>query len=221
MKLKIKFIPVIPLLMIILLFLPACAEDQELSKAAIADDEAVKVMEVLSLTPDEEAMIIYMREEEKLAHDIYTELAGIYTIMAFDNISAAETRHVNRVIYLLNHFGIEDPASDEPGEFVNEELGALYAELLETGKASLIQGLFVGATIEDRDIHDLDSLIQNTSDPIIIEIFECLSCGSRNHLRAFTSLLDRRGESYTPQYISVELFDTILEESHEFCGMAN
>jgi hypothetical protein len=45
-----------------------------------------------------------------------------------------------------------------------------------------------------------------------------LSCGSRNHLRAFTSQLELQGQSYIPQYLSLEQYNAILAGSHENCN---
>jgi hypothetical protein len=42
-------------------------------------------------------------------------------------------------------------------------------------------------------------------------VYERLLAGSANHLRAFTSTLERQtGESYTPQYMAQADYDAIL-----------
>lgn len=39
--------------------------------------------------------------------------------------------------------------------------------------------------------------------------------GSRNHLRAFMKVLTQLGGTYTPQYISQEAFDAIVNSAVE------
>ena len=79
----------------------------------------------------------FMREEEKLAHDLYVALGKIYSVPVFKNIPRAELNHMNAVLTILTTYSIEDPASAEEGVFNNADLQALYNSLLETGKTSL------------------------------------------------------------------------------------
>ncbi|MBW1851699.1 MAG: DUF2202 domain-containing protein, partial [Deltaproteobacteria bacterium] len=45
------------------------------------------------LTDTEKANILYLFEEEKLAHDIYVEMYNSYGAYIFNNISESEQRH--------------------------------------------------------------------------------------------------------------------------------
>lgn len=67
--------------------------------------------------------LIFMREEEKLALDVYQELHNVWELRIFDNISAAEQTHTDSVKTLLDRFDIPDPALDQPaGIFQNADL---------------------------------------------------------------------------------------------------
>ena len=156
------------------------------------------------ITPEEIAMITYMREEEKLARDVYTTFSGIYPLRVFANIANSEQWHMDRVLCLLNYYNIEDPASSEIGVFNNTDLQELYNNLIAQGTTSQIDALIVGATIEDLDISDLSQAISQTENEAIITIFEHLKCGSTNHMRAFSRLLNNSDVVYTPQYITPE-----------------
>ncbi|HSG67536.1 MAG TPA: DUF2202 domain-containing protein [Bacteroidales bacterium] len=171
-----------------------------------------------SISPEEEEMIVYMREEEKLAHDVYLHFNEIYDLSVFGNIATSEQRHMDRILCLLLHYGIEDPASAEPGVFNNSDLQQLYNDLTAQGEVSLVDALGVGATIEDLDIFGLEGYISQTSNGAIITVFEHLMCGSRNHMRAFVSQLENNNENYTPQFISQEDYDEIIAGSIERCG---
>ncbi len=170
------------------------------------------------ITPEETEMLLYMREEEKLARDVYTTLYDQYGVPVFNNISKSEQVHMDRVLCLLNYYNIEDPATEEIGVFTNGDLQELYNSLVELGSSSYVNALTVGATIEDVDIYDLAESLEQTSNEAIITIFEHLKCASGNHLRAFTRLLTKNGSEYTPQYISQEEYDEIISGPAGPCG---
>lgn len=167
------------------------------------------------------SMLQYMREEEKLARDVYTTMYAMYQVPIFNNISKSEQFHMDKVLCLLNHYGIPDPALEGVGDFSNPDLQDLYNNLIEQGNASLIDALTAGATIEDVDIFDLEEYIDQTSNEAIITIFEHLKCGSGNHMRAFSGWLNNHDIEYTPQFISQEEYDEILNSSHGPCGFGN
>ena len=173
-----------------------------------------------TIYPFEIEMLQFMREEEKLAHDVYVTLYGQFNVPVFNNISKSEQIHMDRVLYLLNYYNIPDPALPGIGEFSNPDLEALYNALVEQGSASLVDALTVGATIEDLDISDLNQHIGETENEAIQLIFGHLRCGSTNHLKAFTNLLNFHNAPYTPQYISQEEFDEILNGTFSECMTA-
>ena len=181
-------------------------------------DDAAEAAEV---SEDDNLGLVYMREEEKLARDVYITLFGMYDNKVFDNISKAEQQHMDKVLTLLEKYNIEDPSKEGIGEFSNETLQKLYNDLIEQGSVSEIAALMVGATIEDLDIYDLDEFTAETTDPDIITLYNALNCGSRNHMRAFIRQLTNLGVTYTPQFISQEQFDSIIAAENERCGQGN
>ena len=155
--------------------------------------------------------LLYMREEEKLAHDVYVALYQEWGMPVFDNIARAESQHMDAVLQELTARGIADPvAGYEPGTFANADLQALYNELVAQGSESVVAALTVGATIEDLDIADLQEALAGTSADSTRWVFENLMSGSENHLRAFVRNLTRYGETYTPAYIDSATFDSIV-----------
>jgi hypothetical protein len=171
-----------------------------------------------SISEAEIEMLNYMREEEKLARDVYLAMHELYNIPIFRNISKSEQHHMNQVLCLLQHYNLPDPASPDTGVFNNSELQELYDNLLEQGSVSLVEGLTAGATIEDKDIFDLENDMQNTANPAILNIFGKLSCASGNHIRSFSAWLENKGVTYVPQYLTQEEYDAIIALPHQFCG---
>jgi hypothetical protein len=161
---------------------------------------------------------MYMREEEKLARDVYLKMGNIWDIAVFDNIANAEQKHMDAVKCLLDKYGLTDVVGTNPeGVFVNTDLQTLYNTLAAAGEASVVAALTVGATIEDLDISDLMSLLDNpdVDNADVTEVFNNLMRGSRNHLRAFVRNLENLDATYSPEYLTQELYDAIIAGDHE------
>ena len=175
------------------------------------------------LTQAEIDSLVFMREEEKLARDVYLGLYDLWGLSIFQNIANSEQTHTDAVKGLLDQFDIEDPAdTSPPGIFVDEALQKLYDDLMVLGAQSLGDALKVGAAIEEIDILDLQEALEYTQNESIQRVYENLLKGSENHLRAFTSTLDSQtGEPYQPQYLSASVYDEILAASAPRGGRGN
>jgi hypothetical protein len=172
------------------------------------------------LTVAEAEGLVFMREEEKLARDVYLALYDEWGLGIFQNISTSEQQHMDAVLTLMETYGLDDPAAGaEQGEFENAELQALYDELVTAGSASLEAALRVGAAIEEIDILDLDEYSAQTDRDDLLRVYDNLTRGSRNHLRSFVSTLERQtGETYVPQYMSQDAYDAIVAGETETGG---
>ncbi len=141
---------------------------------------------VLPLTDAERAGLLYMREEEKLAHDVYTALYTKYGMFMFNNIANSETQHMTAVKALLDRYGIADPAAKQAaGQFSDPKLQALYNQLMTQGNQSLAEAYKVGVAIEQTDIADLKTHIAETTKTDLQRVYNSLLFASQNHLRAF------------------------------------
>lgn len=175
----------------------------------------------LELSEDEVADLMFMREEEKLARDSYIVLFEKWGLPIFENISESEQRHMDAIENLVDHYDLADPVEDESviNHFVDPELQDLFEDLMELGGQSSMAGLVVGAMIEETDIEDIHTAIGNAEHADIIETYESLMCGSRNHLRAFMGQIDLNGGTYKPMVLAEEEFWTIVESPMERdCG---
>ena len=121
---------------------------------------------------------------------------------------------------MLDRYGLEDPATGKDiGAFTNPTLQGLHDTLVEEGKQSLSSALRVGGAIEEIDILDLEERIAQTDKTDIELVYENLMKGSRNHLRSFVSVLkNQTGETYQPQYLSQEVYDSIVNTPIESGG---
>lgn len=165
----------------------------------------------LSLTAVEIADMRFMREEEKLAHDVYVAMYARWGLAVFSNIAASETEHTEAVLARLVAYGIDDPAAGRaPGSFENTDLQALYDRLVAAGGESLVAALSVGALIEEKDIQDIRDKMAQTDEADVLGVYQNLLCGSYNHLQAFNRQLQNRGVTYASQVISQAEWDAIV-----------
>jgi len=172
------------------------------------------------LSDEEIEGIRIMREEEKLARDVYQALFDMWGQPVFQNIANSEQAHMDAVKALIDRYHLDDPvAGNGQGEFTNQDLQALYGELIATGGESLASALRVGAAIEEIEILELQEHIGETDAADVLRVYESLLRGSRNHLRAFVSTLEREtGESHTPQYLDEDAYDAIISGTVETGG---
>ncbi|CCQ72981.1 DUF2202 domain-containing protein [Magnetospira sp. QH-2] len=172
--------------------------------------------QVTGLSKQEVADLQYMREEEKLARDVYLDLFERWQIPMFKRIAQAEQRHMDAVGGLLTRYRVPDPAmAAKRGEFMDSHLADLYQELTAKGQASLQAGLAVGALIEEVDIADLDKALENTQRADIRDVYRTIRRGSRNHLRSFAGQLSARGAPYKAKVLTARRVNRILSSPME------
>jgi len=189
-----------------------------------------------TLDEHEELHLRFMRSEEKLARDVYTYLGLLYPeLKVFGRIDDAEQRHMNAVLDKLVQYGIPDPiTNDNTGVFTGEEYGSYFTDtynsLIEMGVSSNLDALYVGALIEELDIHDInlcpeEMLLQDngvdddddcgklySDNPDIQRLYTSLLDGSNKHLQAYVRNIERFiGEgNYQAQVLTGEQLNDIL-----------
>jgi hypothetical protein len=142
------------------------------------------------LSAEEVVHLLYMREEEKLALDIYQALYSKWNMRIFSNIASSEQRHFDAVGTLISRYKLSDPAQATAGVFTNPDLQKLYNDLLAKGNLTLLDALEVGVTIEETDIADLKAAIAVTDNKDVLTVYGNLLNGSLNHLSAFNSHIE-------------------------------
>lgn len=142
------------------------------------------------LTEKQAQDIVFLREEEKLARDVYLAMLDLYGSQIFANISVSEQRHMDSVKTLIDKYGLTDPVVDDtPGAFTNPVLAEIYAQLIAKGSLSLKDALEVGVIIEEMDIHDIELMLLDVTQRDVRNVMTNLLAGSYNHLDAFNQAL--------------------------------
>ena len=139
-----------------------------------------------TLTDKQEATLVAMAQEEKLARDLYTAFAGKYDAVVFDRIAASESQHLEAVRTLLSRYGVADPTAGKPaGQFSDPAVQATHDKLLARGQAGLAAALQAGVTVEQTDIADLTAALDGLSAPDVTQFYTRLRMASQHHLIAF------------------------------------
>lgn len=180
---------------------------------------AAKKTAAAPLSAQEAAHLTFMREEEKLARDLYIGFNNRWARPVFANISESEETHFSTLGGALATYRLSDPALPELGRFSNPDLQSLYNDLIAQGMVSLVAALQVGGLVEEVDIQDLDDAIAASKHADLAQVYSHLQCASRNHLRAFARNLANQGVSYVAQVLPQGEVDAILASPNERCGM--
>lgn len=151
------------------------------------------ILQAAALSDEEIADLTFIREEEKLARDVYLTLHDTWGSLIFENISSSEQTHMDAIKRLLDKYGIDDPAEGNGiGVFTDESgLGDLYTELVAKGNLSLTDAMEVGVIIEEKDIEDITYFKTITTHRDLTRVYDNLLEGSYNHLGAFTYQLTK------------------------------
>ncbi|MBS1859644.1 MAG: DUF2202 domain-containing protein [Acidobacteria bacterium] len=149
------------------------------------------VTAVVPLTAAEAQSLTFMREEEKLARDVYQELYKKWNLTVFKNIAESEQTHFDAVGTLLTRYGVPDPAQNTaPGVYTNPTFISLYNDLIAKGMLSAQDALEAGALIETRDIADLQTALSATAKLDLKRVYTNLLNASFNHLEAFQTMCE-------------------------------
>lgn len=181
-----------------------------------AMNQAVIGLPIEPLEDAEKARILFIREEEKLAYDVYQTMYDKYGVKIFQNIPNSELSHMEAMLIIIKKYQLVDPMDTNPrGKFEDQNLQLLYTSLVSQGNVSLLSAYQVGAKIEELDIFDLNKSIAVTNNQDVRLVYDFLIKGSRNHLRSFYKNLKNVGGSYSPIFITQAEFDAIVNSPTE------
>ncbi len=196
--------------------LAACGDSKTTADAGLS----------IPLNADEIAGLKYMREEEELARDLYMTIFNNKGLTVFQTISTnSETVHAQKMLDLLNTYSEADPSTGIANTYTDPALQTLSDQLINTATgvtSTDLDALMVGALVEEVDIEDINkekALVQ-PAHALIIQTYDNLLCGSRNHLRSFVAEIEAiTGTAYVPQVpaLATEV-NAILAGGQEQCG---
>lgn len=165
---------------------PMDTGQENLTQSLAAVQSSVTNLPLETLDSAERERILFIREEEKLAYDVYQTLFDRYGVKIFQNIPNSEMSHMEATLSIIKKYQLIDPMDRNPrGIFTDPALQFLYNALVSQGQVSLLAAYQVGAKIEELDIYDLNKSIAVTNNQDVKLVYDFLNKGSRNHLRSF------------------------------------
>jgi hypothetical protein len=195
---------------------PVFTTQVNMTASLAAIQQTVSNLPTETLDDAEKARILFIREEEKLAYDVYQTMFDIYGVNVFQNIPNSELSHMEAMLTIIKKYNLTDPMeTNARGVYANPVLQSLYTQLVSQGRVSLLAAYQVGATIEDLDISDLNSSLAVTNNQDVRLVYDFLNKGSRNHLRSFYKNIKNWNGTYTPVYITQAEFDAIVNSAME------
>lgn len=158
--------------------------------AALALPAAVNAATADTTTGLTNAQLTEMREEERMARDLYTQLAKTSGSQIFTRIAASEQRHLDAVERLMTSQGMDaDAAGSTVGTYAVPDLQKAYDGWLAEGRASDVAAYTVGTELEKQDIADLEALDPKPG-TTAERVVEALLNASEHHLAAFTKAVN-------------------------------
>lgn len=205
---------------------------------AIGGKKGSRFKSMSSLDATEVSHLTFMREEEKLARDVYLTFAEMYPDQAvFSRIATiSEQTHTDALREKLSQYNLPDPnpdtnnLPDSLGIFTGDEWGwyftEKYTQFVNMGTNSELDALYVGAFIEELDMNDIivcpsvmveagygnSCGLDYTDERPMINTYRSLVDGSENHLRAYVGQIEAiiGYGNYEAQYLSQEEVDAII-----------
>ena len=186
---------------------------------------------------NEQTHLAFMREEEKLARDVYTKLSTMYPEHPiFGRIDDSEQRHTDAVKAMILKYGLEDPnTNDNVGVYTGQDYGWYFTEkfnlLVERASISELEALYVGAFIEELDMMDINQCPQvvvetenginditdcgkiYTDNTDVSNLYASLLDGSDSHLEGYVKNIEKYigAGNYQAQVLPQEEVDEILD----------
>ena len=195
-----KYIAALAVALVLAIFIGTQIGNGDTTAEDVASPETTISQEDLAITEEEEEvttdstvytstlaeMLTFIVQEEKLAHDLYVQLASTSGAQQFQNVLNSESTHISLVQGLLTTYNIVDPTVGlAEGEFVNQDLQALYDSLLASGSVDRAGAIAAGIAVEEKDIADIEVMLASDLPSDVASVLERLLSGSQNHLAAF------------------------------------
>jgi hypothetical protein len=194
-----KYIAALAVALVLAIFIGTQIGNGDTTAEDVASPETTISQEDSVITEEEEAttdstvdtstlaeMLTFIVQEEKLAHDLYVQLASTSGAQQFQNVLNSESTHISLVQGLLTTYNIVDPTVGlAEGEFVNQDLQALYDSLLASGSIDRAGAIAAGIAVEEKDIADIEVMLASELPSDVVSVLERLLSGSQNHLAAF------------------------------------
>ena len=164
---------------------------------ALVRDTGTATVVITPLTAEETAALKFMREEEKLARDVYDQLYKKWNLVTFQNIAASEQTHFDALGTLLTRYSVADPAQGLAAGVLLESQALRPLQRVDGERDQVRPGRARSGRADRKrtDIADLESAIKGTTKIDVKRVYTNLMNASFNHLEAFETGCELLGVS--------------------------
>lgn len=143
-------------------------------------------------------------QQEKLGRDLFLLYYDVWGDGRFLDLHEAEASHRHAAAWLLDKYGIADPAHGLPdGAYADLDLQWAWDDWSSAGAAHFTEALISGATLVEWSIDELETQqVFEVDTPDVHFLYDSLLLASRNHLRLLVDWLADHGVPYHPVYLS-------------------
>jgi len=154
---------------------------------------------------------LFLQESEKLSHDLNVKLYGMHNDQpVFLQIANASKILVAVDNVILTRYGLANPENAAPGVFTNSALQNMYTNGVNSGLSSSTDALKSSAGVEDMHIADLSNAMGRTDNNDLLYMYRQELASSRNNLRSLSERISAFGQTYTPRYITLASYASII-----------
>lgn len=161
------------------------------------------------LTTDEIEFIYAVREDEKIARDLYFSFFRNFGLKTFENIGKAEDNHIKATEKLFDYYEIDYPALSANGKFEDASRQKLFDSLLLKGTPEL-EAFKVMALLEESNIVEYGEVLKSIVNPNIKLVIENLAKASANHFKAAIRQITALGGTYAPALMTQEQYRALI-----------
>jgi len=166
------------------------------------------------LTADEIEFVYAVREDEKVARDLYTLFFEKYSLKVFSTIAKSESNHMRAVEILLDYYEIDFPIPGAYGVFEDSARQTIYDSLVIKGSTAL-EGFRVMAQMEEECVISYRNVLADITNSNIKIVIENLGKASENHFKAAIRQVTALGGTYSPKYMTQEEYNAIIAKGFE------
>lgn len=161
-----------------------------------------------------ESIVLYLIEQEKLAHDLYSVLDTIWVTEIFNRLSGDERNHMEKLNAVAVDFMMVVPNHFNeylPGQYINENLRHLYHDLLLDANLSLEDAYRTCANLEERKILDLRAALKQPNFELETLTYKALLIGAEDNFKLFLRALLEMNAGYQPIHFSNSEFEALTK----------
>lgn len=181
------------------------------------EDTQITIQETPKLTEQEEMDLLFSCEQEKLLRDVYLYSFDKYGNAIFNQIAGSQNVRMSELKGLISSYNLDDPTSLDIGMFSTSSFQDIYNTALIQSDSSLESAIMAILYLEDKDMVDIREFISNTTKENMLYTYEFMYCTSENHIRWLYPELLLEGGTYTPQFISQDDFNEIINSNLYQC----